>query len=85
MIVLGAGWPGRTSLGIFLPRPPHRQVSPFTSVERGRCGVFNPPPPRGTLPSSGPSGPACLGGEGGCLALAACVYLLHRQRLIPAA
>ena len=26
-----------------------------------------------------------MGGEGGCLALAACVYLLHRQRLIPAA
>ena len=45
MILLGTGWPGRTSLGLFLPSPPLRHVSPFTSVGggRGSCGAFCPP------------------------------------------
>ena len=56
IILLGAGRSGRTSIGLFLPRPPCRQVLPFTSVcvclwgggEGG--GAFCPPvvlcPPR---------------------------------------
>ena len=43
MIVLGAGCPGRTSLGIFLPIPPHCQVSPFTSLGGG-WGAHSSPP-----------------------------------------
>ena len=73
IIVLGAGWPGRTSLGIFLTWTPRPKVSPFTSVWGRVCG----------LPSV-PLGPACSGGEGRRLASAACVDLLHRRRLIPA-
>ena len=42
-----------------------------------------PPPPRGAPTSSGPLVPACLGGEGGRLASAACVHLPHQRRLIP--
>ena len=45
MIVLGAVWPGRTSLGIFLLSPPCRQVSPFTSCVGGGRVVFNSSPP----------------------------------------
>ena len=81
MIVLGAGKLGRTSLGIFLPRPPHCQVSPFTSLGGG-WGAHSAPP-RGAPPSSGPSGPACLGGEGGRLDFSACVHFPHQRRLVP--
>ena len=45
MIVLGEGWPRRTSLGIFLPSPPLRQVSTFTSVGRGGGAVAHSSPP----------------------------------------
>ena len=45
MIVLGAGWPGRTSLGYLLPWTPHCQVSPFTSMGGGGRGRCIPPPP----------------------------------------
>ena len=44
MIVLGAGRPIRNSLGLFLPRPPRRQVFPFTSLGvRGGYSAFRPP------------------------------------------
>ena len=84
MIVLGEGWPEGTSLGLFLPRPPRRQVSPFTSVGAGGCccGAFRPP--HGAPPSSGPSGTACSCVEGGRIALTACVHLPHRRCLVPA-
>ena len=48
IIVLGEVWPGRTSLGLLLPNPPLRQVSPFTSVcvgggGRGDVAYYAPP------------------------------------------
>ena len=56
MIVVGAVRPGRTSLGIFLPWPPHRQVSTFTSE-----GVMFLPSP-GTSYASGSAVSACTSG-----------------------
>ena len=54
MIVVGAGRPGRTSLGIFLPWPPHRQVSTFTS--EGVGGLCSSPLPVLLIPRA----PRCL-------------------------
>ena len=63
MIVLGAGWPGRTSLGYLLPWTPPCQVSPFTSMGGGEgVGVF-----RRRHPSPLPPYLSCPGTLGACL------------------
>ena len=87
MIVLGEGCLGRTSLGLFLPIPPLHQVSPFTSVcvWGGGGDMWRILTSCGDPPSSGPSGTACSGREGGHLYSDSCVHLPHRRRLIPAA
>ena len=81
MIVFEAGRPGRTSLGLFLLWTPCCQESPLTS---GGGGVVVCSPPPVTSLASGPSGPACSGGEGRRLASAAYVDLLHQWRLVSA-
>ena len=80
MIVFGAVRPDRNSLGLFLPWPPRRHVSPFTSGGGGGGYVMFRPSP-GTSPASGSSVSACPGGEGRRLSSAACGDLLHRWLL----
>ena len=78
MIVFGAGRAGRTSLGLFLPCPPRRKVSPFTSGGGGGggCVMFRPSP--STSPVSGSAVSDCPDGEGRRLDLAACGNLSHQ-------
>ena len=83
MILLGAGRPGRTSLGLIMLRPPWRQVSTFTSCVWGDNIVFCPP--CGAPPSAGPPGPVCFGEEVGRLDLTAYVHLPYWRRLVPSA
>ena len=83
MLVLGAGRPGRTSLGLIMLRPPWRQVSIFTSCVWGDNIVFCPP--CGAPPSTGPPGPVCFGEEVGRLDLTAYVHLPYWRRLVPSA